>query len=172
MSHKSYLWLVSTDILCDSVLKCEFRQLETCRAGLQCAEFIERVPLSDAPLHSPSLRWFEGLPGWSPSLSTLVSCCLAANNRRCLQSNLPLPRPMRTRALFHQTTLFRICKEATFSKCYCYRIRSRLRNLLATLLWFKTLFNKLSGRMKTEGFIRIRAHNVGMELQDFDSRKD
>lgn len=37
------------------------------------------------------------------SLSTLVSCCLAANNRRCLRSNLPLPRPMGTGALSHQT---------------------------------------------------------------------
>ena len=91
-----------------------------------CAEFIERVPLSLPPpppppsSPPPPLQPRQQQPGWSPSLSTLVSCCLAANNRRCLQSNLPLPWPMGAGALFHQTSLFRICREANFSKCYRY----------------------------------------------------
>jgi len=29
-------------------------------------------------------------------------------------------------ALFHQTSLFRICREANFSKCYRYEIEVRL----------------------------------------------
>lgn len=109
------------------------------------------------------------LPGWSPSLSTLASCCLAANNRRCLQSNLPLPRPMRTRALFHQTTLFKVCKGATSPNVTATGSEVDWRNPLATFFCFKT---SIAGRMKTEGSIRIRAHNVGMELEDFGSRKD
>lgn len=97
-----------------------------------CAEFIERVPppprASPCSPHSSSSspQPRQQQPGWSPSLSTLVSCCLAANNRRRLQSNLPLPWPMGAEALFHQTSLFRICREANFSKCYRCGIRVRL----------------------------------------------
>lgn len=103
------------------------------RAGSSVLSLLKEF-LSLTPPRSPPSPRFEGLPGWSPSLSTLVSCCLAANNRRCLQSNLPLPWPMRTRSLFHQTTLFTICRGASFSKCHCYGIRGRLKYLLETLL--------------------------------------
>lgn len=88
-------------------------------------EFLSPFP-SSPPSSSPSLQPRQQQPGWSPSLSTLVSCCLAANNRRCLQSNLPLPWPMGAGALFHQTFLFRICREANFSKCYRHGIGVRL----------------------------------------------
>lgn len=84
-------------------------------------EFLSSLPLVLLPSLQPGLQQ----PGWSPSLSTLASCCLAANNRRCLQSNLPLPWPMGAGALFHQTSLFRICREASSSKCYHYGIEVR-----------------------------------------------
>lgn len=77
-------------------------------------------PPSASPAPSPPA---QAAAAWVvPPLSTLVSCCLAANNRRCLQSNLPLPWPMGAGALFHQTSLFRICREANRAKCYRYEI--------------------------------------------------
>lgn len=85
-------------------------------------------------------------------------------------------------ALFHQTSLFRICREANFSKCYRNGIGVRLDTDGLRLLGFpttttttislllqllsETQFYQLSGRMKTEGSIRISAHNVGMEFKD------
>ncbi len=126
--------VVSIDGLCDSVLKYESGLLRMCRAEQQCSE---RAPLALPP---PGADVRGCLPGWSPSLSTLVSCCLAANNRRCLQSNLPLPRPMRTRALFHQTTLFRVCKGATSPSVTATGSEVDWRSPLATFFCFKTSY--------------------------------
>lgn len=82
-------------------------------------------------------------------------------------------------ALFHQTSLFRICREANFSKCYRYGIGVRLDTdasdvllLQLLLLLTETSFHTLSGRMKTEGSIRISAHNVGMEFRDLFGSKE
>ena len=91
-------------------------------------------------------------------------------------------------ALFHQTSLFRVCREANCSKRYRYGIGVRLdtdgsvvgynyNNYYYYYYYYysypETLFYKLSGRMKTEGPIRIWAHNVGMEFRDlFGSKED
>lgn len=125
--------------MCDSVLKYELRLLEMCRAEQQCGERVSERASGRVPLALPP-PGAACLPGWSPSLSTLASCCLAANNRRCLQSNLPLPRPMRTRALFHQTTLFRIREGATSPNVTATGSEVDWGNLLATYRSFKTSY--------------------------------
>lgn len=134
---------VCVDGMCDSVLKYELGLLEMCRAEQQCGEGVrERASerASEFLSHFPLPALPACLPGWSPSLSTLASCCLAANNRRCLQSNLPLPRPMRTGALFHQTTLFSIRGGATSPNVTATGSEVDRGNLLATFRRFKTSY--------------------------------
>ncbi|TSM20232.1 Translation initiation factor eIF-2B subunit gamma [Bagarius yarrelli] len=125
----------------------------------------------------------------SPSLSAPASCCLAANNRRCLQSNLPLPsanenqsappsKPKRFFFSFSRETFFlqmlKCCESAaTFAG------KIRMRHIVLSLsLYFcvSLLIEKESkrkqarpDRMKTQGSTRIRAHNVGMVLEELGS---